>query len=98
MLTFTGNIIVQDDSNCGSLRYPTTKTLNDRDEDIITSHERDFYLPGKDCVVSILGKTNYQFEITLEFLQVDKNAILDEVTKEPIKCHDYLKIYDSKCL
>lgn len=54
---------------------------------------QQYYEPDRNCVVNLIGKNGYQFEITVTKFDVEGQATSAGV---PIKCHDYVKLYDGR--
>lgn len=91
----TGNIILQTDSQCkASVQH--LERVEDLDEFDVYSHSgREYYAPNMNCIVTILGKPYYQWEITIFKINIDKDKD-NCITSRPPCCNDYLKIFNSK--
>nr|KAG5709717.1 hypothetical protein BaRGS_027742 [Batillaria attramentaria] len=64
------------------------------DEDYIVSHAgNEYYAPSYDCIVTLIGKQYYQFQIELRMIDIDKRRYSSEYCKG-LCCHDYLKMYN----
>ncbi|KAK3598838.1 hypothetical protein CHS0354_007444 [Potamilus streckersoni] len=83
--------------DCSSIWNPQERYLQDRDEYIVVSQtvEQTFYASEKNCVVSIIGKLNYQWEIRITTFDVDSTAQID-ASGNPRYCGDFVKLYDSQ--
>lgn len=79
---------------CNGIETPEEKWLQDRDVFQVFSQtvEQDFYESDRNCVVSLVGKVGYQWEIRVNKFDVEGTTSPDGV---PIQCNDFVKIYDS---
>ncbi|GFN75501.1 hypothetical protein PoB_000200700 [Plakobranchus ocellatus] len=90
-----GNFVMQHTSHCGNYQHPKEERILDKDELTIYSHDgNNYYGPNKDCILTLIGKTYHQWEVTLSKLDVDKDQ--DDCREEsPPCCNDYLKMFNS---
>ncbi|XP_045196634.1 uncharacterized protein LOC123551631 [Mercenaria mercenaria] len=80
---------------CSSIWNPEVKWLQDRDVFSIYSQtvEQDFYEADRNCVVTLVGKIGYQWEITVTKFDVEGTTTSNGI---PVKCNDFVKLYDSE--
>ncbi|KAL8585434.1 hypothetical protein ACOMHN_061915 [Nucella lapillus] len=68
--------------------------MTQKDEDTIVSHAGEYYELSKDCIVTIIGKTYYQFELNLRNIDIDSRSYYADYCKG-LCCNDYLKMFNS---
>lgn len=89
-------IILQNQyGECSGIENPQNRTLRDRDFFTILSQpkERIFYEANRNCVVSLLGKVGWQWNIRISHFDVDGEM---DAAGVPIRCRDFVKLYDSE--
>ncbi|KAL4233492.1 hypothetical protein ACF0H5_008173 [Mactra antiquata] len=89
-------IVLQNrDGLCNSIWNPLVKKLQDRDNFQVISHtvEQTFYEPDRNCVITLIGKIGYQFELIITKFDVLGTT---DSTGKPVECHDFLKLYDAE--
>ncbi|XP_046353985.2 uncharacterized protein LOC124133589 [Haliotis rufescens] len=89
-----GNINVQNQYECGSYQYPREVRVTDRDEDIISSQAQEYYASDRNCLLTIIGKKNYQIELELRQIDLDGHAYATDHCGG-LCCNDFLKIFNS---
>ncbi|KAK0053613.1 hypothetical protein Bpfe_017073 [Biomphalaria pfeifferi] len=90
-----GDFVIQSDKQCGSYFKPVEERVLDLDEFDVFSHSgRQYYAPGMDCILTIIGKTYNQWEITVTQLNIDKYKDTCREQRAPC-CNDFLKIFNS---
>ena len=86
----SSEIILQSD-HCGSQSSPLEVRMTKRDEVIVLSHANNkYYESNRDCIVAIIGKPYYQFEIEIKMLDIDSRRYTSDDCNG-LCCRDYLK-------
>lgn len=92
----SADFVLQSDRQCGTYLKPVEERVLDVDELDVFSHSgRQFYASNMDCILTIIGKTYYQWEVTVTQLNIDKYKDSCREQRAPC-CNDYLKIFNSK--
>ena len=80
---------------CSGIENPQNRTLKDRDVyDVLSqTKERIAYESNRNCVASLTGKVGWQWNIIITSFDVDGEM---DVSGKPIKCRDFVKLYDCK--
>ena len=91
----TGDLVVQGTYDCGSAQFPKVVRVTDRNEETIFSQTNQYYDSRRDCILTIIGKRNYQLELELTSIDIDEYAYTTEHCGG-LCCSDYLKIFNSE--
>ncbi|XP_076450279.1 uncharacterized protein LOC143286551 [Babylonia areolata] len=86
--------IVLQGQNCGSQQTPLVVRMTQKDEDTVVSHVGEYYELSKDCIVTIIGKPYYQFQLELLSIDIDSRSYYADYCKG-LCCNDYLKMFNS---
>lgn len=80
---------------CNGIANPLIRKLQERNSYIMRSHaeERTYYERSKNCVMTLIGKLGYQWEIRINSFDVYGET---DSAGNPTKCYDYVKFYDSE--
>ena len=90
---FAADIVIQG-QNCGSQQIPLVVRMTQTDEERIISHAgEDYYRIGLDCIVTLIGKPYYQFQLELLMINIDSRSYHADYCKG-LCCSDYLKLYN----
>ncbi|XP_041354949.1 uncharacterized protein LOC121372603 [Gigantopelta aegis] len=94
LTTVQGDLVVQGTHGCGSSQYPKEVRITDRNEETIFSQTNQYYDSRRDCILTIIGKRNYQLQLELTSIDIDQYAFTTEHCGG-LCCTDYLKIFNS---
>lgn len=88
-------LLQNQNGECSSIWNPEIKRVQDRDTFQVYSQsvEQDFYESDRNCVVTLIGKVGYQWEIRITKFDVEGDTTAGDV---PVKCQDFVKIYDAE--
>ncbi|KAK7113284.1 uncharacterized protein [Littorina saxatilis] len=92
IIPVSSDIIIQG-QNCGSQQAPLVIRMTQQDEETIRSHADDYYRSSLDCIVTLIGKPYYQFQIELKTIDIDSRRYAADYCKG-FCCNDYLKLFN----